>query len=175
MVRKIFAQATTAALLALVTSAMVDAQTPAPAPKPADKLTTIVGCLMEGNPANSPNGNDYFVRTPAIEVPVGGTVTVGKPGAAPSTTGATTTSAGMPANTALYRITGLDREKLRPHLGHRIELQGHLTGNEGIPGNTTAKTTVDANGRPRTQVETKMDIAGALHATTFKMIDANCR
>ncbi len=179
----------TAAVLVCLPMAIVNAQTPTPRPggQPPDQVATqatkpeqtvIVGCLTQSGPAagadtkpDSPaaNANDYFVRTPAITIPTGSTVTVGSPGATPGS--ATTTSAGTPTATALYRVTGIDREQLRPHLGHRIELRGHLTPN--APG-TAAKTTVDAGGRAKTTVETRMDVAGVLHATTMKMVSANC-
>jgi hypothetical protein len=171
------------ALLCLPTMAMVEAQT-SPAPqgaKPEQTVTTIVGCLVQGTPnaagserrseAGAANANDYFVRTPTVTLPVGATVTVGKPG-----TTDTTTSAGKPSTDSLYRITGLQREQLQPHVGHRVELQGHLSGNAdaAASGVTSAKTTVDAAGRPRTKVETRVGVAGVLHATTIKMVSASC-
>jgi hypothetical protein len=39
---------------------------------------------------------------------------------------------------------------------------------------TSAATTVDETGRPTTRVETRMDVAGVLHATTIKMVNATC-
>jgi hypothetical protein len=172
------------ALLCLPVTSSAGAQTA----KPEPKVTTIVGCLVHGNPAEgggerrsetgAANANDYFIRTPAISVPAGSTVTVGGAGTSASgTSGRATTSAGDPTATAMYRVTGLDREQLRPHIGHRVELQGHLTGDPpSASGNsTTAKTTVDASGRATTRVETAMDIAGVLHATAIKMISASCQ
>jgi hypothetical protein len=140
-----------------------------------------VGCLVQGNPnagsqprseAGAANANDYFVRTPTVVVPVGTTVAVGKPG-----TLDTTTSAGKPSKDSLYRITGLQREQLNPHVGHRVELQGQLSGNKpdaAASGVTSAKTTVDGAGRPTTTVETRVDVAGVLHATALKMVSASC-
>ncbi len=175
---------TLATLVCLPMSAMVGAQTA----KPEQKVTTIVGCLVQGNPAGAggerrsetgaANANDYFVRTPAISVPPGTTVAVGGAGTATSgTSRRATTSAGDPTGTAMYRITGLDREQLRSHIGHRVELQGQLTDDPpSASGNgTTAKTTVDASGRATTRVETPMDIAGVLHATAIKMVSASCQ
>jgi hypothetical protein len=184
MMRAAPIQITSALLLCLPLIATVDAQTP-PATqtaKPEQTVTTIVGCLVQGNPnaasgerrseASAANANDYFVRTPTVAVPVGTTVTVGKPGTAD-----TSTSAGKPAKDSLYRITGLQREQLQPHVGHRVEVQGRLTGNmpdASASGVSSAKTTVDKTGRPTTVVETRVDVAGDLHATAIKMISASC-
>jgi hypothetical protein len=175
---------TSAVLLCLPMMAMVEAQSSSPtqAAKPEQAITTIVGCLVEGNP-NAPGGgrrseggaanaNDYFVRTPTVVLPVGTTVTVGKPG-----TTDTTTSAGKPGHDSLYRITGLQREELRPHVGHRVEVQGHLSSrapDASASGVTSAKTTVDQTGKPTTRVETRMDVAGVLQATALKMVSASC-
>ena len=152
------------------------------AAKPEQPLTTIVGCLVQGNPnaaggeqrspAGAANANDYFVRTPTVAIPVGTTVAVGKPG-----TTNTTTSAGKRSNDSLYRITGLQREQLQPHVGHRVEVQGHLSGNApdaAAKGVTSAKTTVDKSGKPTTTVETRVDVAGNLRATAIKMVSATC-
>ena len=175
---------TLAVLLCFPMMAMLDAQT-SPAKqgaRPEQTVTTIVGCLVQGNP-NAPGGerrseggaanaNDYFVRTPTVVVPVGTTVTVGKPG-----TTDTTTSAGKPSTDSLYRITGLQPDQLRPHAGHRVELQGHLSSSApdaSASGVTSAKTTVDQTGRATTRVETRVDIAGVLHATALKMVSASC-
>lgn len=171
---------TSALLLCLPLADTVGAQTR----KPDQTLTTIVGCLVHGNPSaagserrsgtSDVNVNDYFLRTPAITVPVGGTVSVGGTGAATSG-GKATTSAGDPDRTTLYRITGMDHAQLKPHVGHRVELQGHLSGNTGTAGSgTTTKTTVDAAGKPTVRVETRLDLAGVLNATTLKMVSASC-
>jgi len=183
MMRATLFQITSAALMCLAT-ASAGAQTPAtPTGEKPQQTVTIVGCLEQGGPAGAggerrsgagaANANDFFVRTPAIAVPVGTTITVGKPGTtAPSAGGsATTTSAGTPSGTTVYRITGLDREQLRPHVGHRVELQGHLTDNTPT---TTAATTVDAGGRATTKVENRLDVAGVLHATAIKMVNTSC-
>src|SRR5687768_9903695 len=128
MMRAALFQVNSAVLLCLPIVAMLDAQASSAtqAAKPEQPVTTIVGCLVQGNP-NAPGGerrseggaanaNDYFIRTPTVAVPVGTTITVGKPG-----TTDTTTSAGKPTHDSLYRITGLQREQLRPHVGHRVE------------------------------------------------------
>lgn len=151
-------------------------------PATTQETVTIVGCLVQGNPnaagderrseIGGANANDYFVRTPTVAVPVGTTVAVGKPG-----TTDTTTSTGKPSNDSFYRITGLEREQLRPHVGHRVELQGHLSGNKpdaSASGVTGATITVDKTGRATTRVETRVDIVGVLHATVIKMVDASC-
>jgi hypothetical protein len=149
--------------------------------KAEPSVTTIVGCLIQGNQTGADSertseggaasADDFFILTPAISLPPGGTVAVSSSG------GRATTSAGEPDETAMYRITGLDREQLRPHIGHRVELHGHLT--EDPPSasgrTTTAKTTVDATGRATTRVESPTDIAGVLHATTIKMVSASCQ
>jgi len=170
------------ALLCLPLGALQAQTATATQAKPDQKVTTIVGCLVQGNPsaaggetrseAAAANANDYFVRTPTVAVPVGTSVAVGKPG-----TLDTTTSAGKPANDSYYRITGLPREQLQPHAGHRVELQGHLSGNAAdaaANGVTSASTTVDKTGRPTTRVETRVDVAGVLHATALKMVSASC-
>ena len=176
---------TSAALLCLPLASMVGAQTsPArQAAKQEQTVTTIVGCLVQGNPnaasgerrsaAGAANANDYFVRTPTVVVPVGTSITVGKPG-----TTDTTTSAGKPSNDSLYRITGLAGAQLQPHVGHRVELQGQLSStppDASASGVTSATTTVDKTGRPTTSVETRVDVAGVLHATAIKMIDTSCK
>jgi hypothetical protein len=175
---------TTSAVLLCLPIAMLGAQTPSPTQvsKPNQTVTTIVGCLVQGNPnapsaerrseAGASNANDFFVRTPTVAVPVGTTVTVGKPG-----TTDTTTSAGKKSNDSLYRITGLPRDQLAPHVGHRVEVQGHLSGNmpdASASGVTSAKTTVDKAGRPTISVETRVDVAGELQATAIKMVSASC-
>jgi hypothetical protein len=170
MRRRLTVHVTSAALASVLMLATSDAQTA----KPDQKLTTIVGCLankldpsISGEPQSGTNANDYFVRTPTVAVPVGSTVAIGKPG-----TGSTTPSAGTPTTDSFYRITGLDRGQLQPHLGHRVELQGHLSADSAA--GTTAKTTVDASGRPRTTVEQRPVVAGVLHATAITMISATC-
>ena len=162
---------TCVALLSLALSAGLDAQSTKPA-QPADKATTIVGCLVQGN-GNAANANDYFVRTPTVVLPVGATVAVGTPG-----TTSTATSSGKPAADSFYRITGMPTEQLRPHLNHRVEFQGHLMAakaNAAAGGVTSTKTTVDAAGKPKVSVETRVDVAGDLHATTLKMVSASCQ
>jgi hypothetical protein len=184
MMKAALFQTTLAVLLCLPTAVMLGAQTSSPTQvsKPDQTVTTIVGCLVQGNPnaasaerrseAGASNANDYFVRTPTVAVPVGTTVAVGKPG-----TTDTTTSAGKKTNDSLYRITGLQRDQLAPHVGHRVEVQGHLSGNmpdASASGVTSAKTTVDKAGRPTTSVETRVDVAGVLQATAIKMVSASC-
>jgi hypothetical protein len=163
-------------------AAAAGAQSSTAAAKPAQNETTIVGCLVEGNPnakgerrsdAGAANASDFFVRTPTVAVPVGTTIAVGKPG-----TTDTTTSAGKPAADSVYRITGLERDQLRPHVGHRVEVRGHLSGNAPdatAAGVTRATTTVDKSGKPTTTVETRVDVAGVLHATAIKMVSASCK
>jgi hypothetical protein len=72
----------------------------------------------------------------------------------------------------------MDREQLRPHLGHRVELQGHLSSTKpdaAAGGVTSTKTTVDAAGKPTVTVETRVDVVGNLHATALKMVSASCK
>lgn len=142
--------------------------------KEAQKVTTIVGCLankldpsISGDPQSGRHANDFFVRTPTVALPVGSTVAIGKPG-----TGSTTPSAGTPTTDSFYRITGLAREQLQPHLGHRVELRGHLSADPTA--GTTATTTVDGSGKPTTRVEQRPVVAGVLHATDIKMVSATC-
>lgn len=177
--RSALLQTASAALCTLALAAIVHAQTAKPAQpaKPDPTLTTIVGCLVHENPANpkgssTPSANDYFVRTPTVALPVGATVAVGKPG-----TTSTATSAGKPAPDSYYRITGMTREQLQPHVGHKVEFQGHLSAgkpNAAAGGVNKATTTVDAAGKPKVTVETRVDVAGDLHATTIKMVSATC-
>jgi hypothetical protein len=178
-----------ALLLCLSIAALAGSQTPstgsgdqpkAPAAAQAaqpEQTITIVGCLVqetasgERRPEAATTANDYFVRTPTVALPVGTTVTVGKPG-----TTSTTTSAGTPTADSFYRVLGLDREQLHPHVGHRVELQGHLSANKpDASKGTEATTTVDKSGRPTTTVETRVDVAGELHATAIKMVSASCK
>ena len=113
--------------------------------------------------------DDYFVRTPTVKVPVGGTVAVGTPG-----TTSTATSSGTPAGHSFYRIAGLGAEHLRPHVGHRVEMQGRVTDN--MPGieKQRAATTQDPAGRATTTAETRVEVAGVLHATAITMVSATC-
>jgi hypothetical protein len=174
-----------AALLSLALAASVGAQTPKPEqrPTPDQTVMTIVGCLVQGNSSGpggerrsesgAANANDFFVRTPTVAVPVGTTIAVGKPG-----TTSTATSAGTPTADSYYRITGMDRERLRPHVGHRVEVQGHLSAakaDAAAGGITSTKTTVDAAGKPTVTVETRVDVAGNLQAIALKMVSANCQ
>ena len=164
-----------ALLLCLPMLAMVEAQTPPATQAAKAQETMIVGCLVQENPnaARGQGANDYFVRTPTVAVPVGTTVAVGKPG-----TTSTATSAGKPTADSYYRITGMDVERLRPHVGHRVEVQGHLSSTKPdatASGVTSTKTTVDAAGKPTVTVETRVDVVGNLHATALKMVDASCK
>jgi hypothetical protein len=170
-------QSTFVALLCAHAAATVAAQTT----KPEQKTTTIVGCLVQGNPnvvagdrrsqTAATNAHDYFVRTPTVAVPAGATIAVGTPG-----TTSTRPSDGTPTTDSLYRIMGFERDKLQPHLGHRVELQGHLMPTTPNDANTrtTAKTTVDASGRATTRVESHHDVVGELHVTALKMLSATC-
>jgi hypothetical protein len=173
---------TSAVLLCWPMLAMVSAPTSAAAQAAKSQETVIVGCLVQGNPTASggqqrsesgaANANDFFVRTPTVAVPVGTTIAVGKPG-----TTDTTTSAGTPTKDSFYRITGLEREQLQPHVGHRVEVRGQLSGkapDAAAGGVTGTKTTVDKSGKPTTTVETRVDVAGMLHATAIKMVSATC-
>jgi hypothetical protein len=149
-------------------------------PPKADEIVTIVGCLVRGDPAlnaSQPSPDigvaatgDFFVRTPAIQIPVGATLTIGGSGTSGS---GSTTSAGTPDKTTLYRVMGLGRDELRQHVGQRVELRGYLLSDDEALGVAT-KTTVDAAGRPTTSVEQRMDLAGALQATAITMINASC-
>jgi hypothetical protein len=146
--------------------------------QPESKPTTIVGCLVQGLPGSvaakdgieSETAQDYFIRTPTVRIPPGATVAVGTPG-----TASTATSIGTPAEDSFYRITGLTLDAVRPHLGHRVELEGRLTDNTPGIESTRATTTQDKDGRASTTVETRIAIAGVLHATTIKMVSASCQ
>ena len=156
-------------VLGLATAAIAYAQAQPEPPRTAEKTTTIVGCLVR---SPSPGAEEFFVRTPAISVPAGTPITVGGSGSA--TTGRATTSAGTPEATTAYRITGLTAAELKPHLGHRIELQGHLS--QSTPPTSKATTTQDPKtGRVTTAVKEDWTIAGVLHATAMKMVEATCQ
>jgi hypothetical protein len=99
-----------------------------------------------------------------------------KIGESPTSTsgGRAATSAGTPAGTTLYRVDGLTPAELKPHLNHRIELQGRLTQN--LPPPTTATTTQDPKtGRATTAVKDDWTVAGVLQATSIKMVAASCQ
>jgi hypothetical protein len=141
------------------------------------QTVTIVGCLVQGDPTaergdrvatGSASSAGFFVRTPTLAVPAGGTVAVGKPG-----TTSTSTSSGTPTSDSFYRITGLDDEQLRPHVGHRVEVRGELSADTSGTA-ARAKTTVDSAGRATTTVETRPLIAGSVRATTIKMVSDSC-
>lgn len=134
--------------------------------------TTIVGCLVQGRPGldgKLADAEEFFVRTPTIKLPPGASVAVGSPG-----TASTATSAGTPVEDSFYRVTTLGPEQLRPHLGHRVELQGRLADNTPGVESTRATTTVDKEGRATTAVETRIAVAGVLHATALKMVSVSC-
>jgi hypothetical protein len=144
----------------------------------AGKPTTIVGCLVQGLPEQVDGrpavdtaryAQDFFVRTPTVRIPPGTTVAVGTPAS-----GSTTPSFGTPVEDSFYRVTGLAADRLQPHLGHRIELQGQLTDNTPGTEATRATTTQDKDGRVTTRVDTRIAIAGVLQATTLKRISADC-
>jgi hypothetical protein len=157
-----------AILLGLAAVAALSAQTRPAQSAPAAEATTIVGCLVQGP---SKAAEEFFIRTPAIAVPAGSPVAVG--GDRPAS-GRAATSAGTPDATTAYRISGLTSAQLKPHVGHRIELQGHLKDN--IPPATTTKTTQDPRtGRATTSVKDDWTIAGELHATAIKMVAASCQ
>jgi hypothetical protein len=170
-------QLASSALLCSTMAAAAAAQSATAPAQAKPQETTIVGCLVRQSPASVPGGrqgdiaganpNDYFVRTPTVAVPPGATVLVGKPG-----TTSTATSSGIPAADSVYRVTGLAPDHLKPHLGHRVELKGTLTGESETT--TTAKTTVDAIGRATTTTETRPTVAGVLQATAIKMLAASC-
>jgi hypothetical protein len=139
---------------------------------------TIVGCLVQGLPNTAGDraaakttvaSEDYFVRTPTVQVPPGTTVAVGAPG-----TTSTATSVGTAVADSFYRIAGLNVEQLRPHVGQRVEIQGHLTDN--TPGTEKRRVTLtqDKDGRVKMTVENEIEVAGVLHATTIKMVSASC-
>ena len=169
------------ALLWLPIATSIAAQNNPAAKSPAQtaQTVTIVGCLVQGIPAAartdraqaaSADSTDFFVRTPTTAVPVGSTIAVGKPG-----TTSTSPSSGTPTTDSFYRIAGLDGEQLRPHVGHRVELQGQLSQDPADTSSTAAaKTRVDATGRATTTVETRPVVVGSLRATTIKMLSASC-
>src|SRR5687767_12722127 len=115
-------QIAAAALLSFATVAATFGQTPEP--RTSGQTTTIVGCLVQ---RPSPNADEFFLRTPAVAVPAGTQVKIDE--SPPPGSGRATASAGTPTGTTLYRVTGLTPTELKPHLNHRLELQGNLTQN----------------------------------------------
>jgi hypothetical protein len=120
-----------------------------------------------------------------MTAPVGSTVAVGKPSTAtPGTTPSGTAEAGTSSGTTIYRITGLDREQLSPHVGHKVELQGRLSGNVASPPEpSTPSATAGEPARGEGQrpderagqrTDGPADIAGVLYAKTIKMVSATC-
>ena len=174
--------AATAVLCLIVLGAATSAQGTA-AQRPNEvgqtesKATTIVGCLVQGLPGSATardgieaeTAQDFFIRTPTVKVPPGTTVAIGTPG-----TTSTATSIGTPVADSFYRVTGLTVDVLRPHLGHRVELQGQLSDNTPGIESKRATTTQDKDGRARTTVETRIAIAGVLHGSSIKMVSASC-
>lgn len=154
------------------------AQRPNATGQPDSKPTTIVGCLVQGLPGSATakdgveaaTAKDFFIRTPTVTIPAGATVAVGTPG-----TTSTATSIGTPVGDSFYRVSGFGADRLRPHVGHRLELQGHLSDNTPGIESKRATTTQDKEGRATTTVETRIVIAGVLHATTLKMVSADCK
>jgi hypothetical protein len=154
------------------------AQRPNASGQPDSKPTTIVGCLVQGLPGSAAAKNgveattaqDYFIRTPTVKIPAGATVAVGTPG-----TTSTATSIGTPVGDSFYRVSDLNADLLRPHVGHRVELQGQLTHNTPGIESTRATTTQDKDGRATTKVDTRIAIAGVLHATRLRMVSADCQ
>src|SRR5262245_3990583 len=86
-------------------------------PTTGRETVTIVGCLVQGDPELNAGqqpadtgalpAGDFFVRTRAIQVPVGATLTVGGSGAE---------AAGKPVKTQLCRGRGRSRRELRGRL-----------------------------------------------------------
>jgi hypothetical protein len=112
----------------------------------------------------------HFLGTDPIGRDVLARIAVGGEGA---TSGHATTSAGRPVATTVYRITGLTRDELQSHLGHRVEVKGQLS--ENVPPKTTATTTQDpATGRVTTAVKEDWTVAGALRATAPTMVAETC-
>ena len=167
------------AVVALCAVPVLSASAQSPATKPDQPVRIIVGCLVQGLPPAAANeqrseaaaahAKDFFVRTPTVQVPPGTSVAVGKPG-----TTSTATSAGKPTHDSFYRITGLAADQLKPHVGHRVELQGHLAASDSEATATTARTTPNPSGGGTTTAETRDLVAGVLHATTLKMVSASC-
>ena len=166
-------------VLAAHTSAQeTAAQRPNESPQRGTKPTTIVGCLVQGLPGSAAakdgveatTAQEYFIRTPTMKIPAGTTMAIGRPG-----TPSTATSIGTPVDDSFYRVSGLSADLLRAHVGHRVELQGHLTDNTPGTESKRATTTQDTDGRATTTVETRIAIAGVLHTTAVKMVSASCQ
>jgi hypothetical protein len=146
---KLFRFASTAALCLLMAVVLAAQGAPQGAPQtPAPRADqaaaqardaaeiTIVGCLAQDK--SSP---DDFVLTIAPAATAGaatagaaGAATAGdpapatnpRPGGTPGSDVARASSGGAAARPATYKITGLDDEKLKPHVNQQVELKGRI-------------------------------------------------
>jgi hypothetical protein len=189
-------QLTSVALLCVPIAGNVIAQTSSSPQRPGQtaaqpdkgETVSVVGCLEQGNATGAAtnerrsetgaaNANDFFVRASAPAAPAGGDASAGSPSTATRTTESSGAAGGSASGTMMYRITGLDGEQLRPHVGHRVELQGHLTGNMATSGNgsrsgtaagtsgTTAGTTAGTSGTTASGTATSTGTASSSGST----------
>jgi len=105
---------TTTATVVLIASLSLAAQQPdRPAAPIAPAQTTIAGCLISGsNPSGVPDTVTYTLEPiePAPALP--------KAGAAPDTV--------KPKSGTLYSLTTTQSIDFKTHVGHKVELTGHL-------------------------------------------------
>jgi hypothetical protein len=119
-----------------------------------DRMVTATGCLKQEKdvPGAQPNvaeragvGEDFILTQAKL--------TKGSAGAAPGRTG------------AMYKISGLDDEKLRSHSNQQVEVQGRLNDRTAITG--TQKPTTPGPGTAPDEVQ-------EIRATSIKMLAATC-
>lgn len=163
---------------------------------PTTATTTIVGCLKAEKdiPGLAPNvaeragvGEDYILTNARVGSSSGSSSgssagTTGSGSAAGSGSGTGSGSgAGMGAGRGsglMYKITGLDRDELKKHLNHQVELQGRVDDSSASSATRTGATaTPDTTG---TGSGTARGSSGPdmkpkeFEATALKMVSATC-
>jgi hypothetical protein len=149
--------------LTCLTAGVLFAQTPPPSPQtpqtPAtkadedrDRMVTATGCLKQEKdvPGAKPNvaeragvGEDFILTKAKL----------------------TKGASGRAAAGAMYKITGLDDEKLRSHSNQQVEVQGRLHDRTAVTG--AAKPTTPGP-------DTAPDEVQEIRATAIKMIASTC-
>jgi hypothetical protein len=155
------------------------------------QTVTIVGCLEQGKDVAalrssekaSENADDFFLTRVTMPgagaaTPTGGSPTTGTVGSATSAAGTTGTSkpsataaggamaSAMSGSDAVYKISGLDKDQLQPHLNHQVEIQGRLSSSGAGSAAGAAAAGAGASATPK---------VSELHATSIKMVSASCR
>jgi hypothetical protein len=133
-----------------------------------ERTVTVVGCLQEekdvhGQQSNVAEragvGDDFILTQTSMKSGTDGSAAAGS-----TVTGGSSASgsAGMAGSQAMYKVKGLDDEKLRPLINKRVEVMGKIkqqshrakgaveTGNTGPTGSGTSGTGTTATGRAGT-------------------------